>query len=38
MSYLKVKDAELIKKVGVNPIYKCQGKFYIGLETFYEDG
>lgn len=33
MSYLKVKEGEFIKKIGVNPIYKCQGKFYVGVET-----
>jgi len=33
MSYLKVKEAKLIKTIGVNPIYECSGKFYVGLET-----
>lgn len=33
MCYLKLKEATLVKEVGVNPIYECQGKFYVGLET-----
>ena len=31
--FLKLKDAQLVKKVGVNPIYLCNNKYYVGLET-----
>lgn len=36
--YLVVSKAEFIKKVGVNPIYLYQDKYYVGLETLTENG
>lgn len=36
--YLVLSKAEFIKKVGVNPIYLHQGKYYVCLETLTENG
>lgn len=30
--YLKLKEATLVKNVGVNPIYLSQGKYYVGID------
>lgn len=30
--YLKMKDAKLEKKSGVNNIYSCNGRYYVGFE------
>jgi hypothetical protein len=38
MVYLKIKDAVLVKRVGVNPIYKCRDKYYVGLELLWLGG
>lgn len=35
--YLIKSKAELIKKMGVNPIYLYEGKYYVGLETLYNN-
>lgn len=36
--YLIISKAELIKRIGVNPIYQYQGEYYVGLETLTESG
>lgn len=36
--YLIISKAKLIKRIGVNPIYQYQGKYYVGLETLTESG